>query len=400
MREHRLVRREFLAFSTATLVAGPLLGRVCGAQTAPVQPKIEGDQAWYDVSQWGVEGKGWTDTERFYDRLPAKAKGMVRDAVWSLSRHSAGLCARFATDARAIFVRYRLLSATLAMPHMPATGVSGVDLYAADQGRWCWLGVARPGAPKVQATLAEGIAPGRRDYLLYLPLYNGVESLEIGVNKHAAFEPLAPRSDKPLVFYGTSITQGGCASRPGMAYPALVGRRLDRPTINLGFSGNGRMEQPLADLMAELEAAVYIIDCLPNMDAAAVAERTEPLVRTLRQARPKTPILLVEDRTYTNASLLPSCQERHAASRAALKGAYRRLVEAGVAGLAYLEGEHLLGDDGEAATDGSHPSDLGMARMAEALEKSIRPLLAGSGCGGDQAFSRNRHPAKSNQGLT
>ncbi len=347
------------------------------AETATVSPRVDSGTAWYDVSQWGVEGKGWTETARYYDRLPAKAEGVVRGPVWSLSRDSAGMSVLFETDAAKIQAQYRLRSGRVAMSHMPATGVSGVDLYGRDeQGRWGWIGVSRPTAQDVTATLADGLLPGRRTYMLYLPLYNGVESLEIGVPEGAAFEPVAPRSKKPIVYYGTSIAHGACASRPGMAFPSILGRWFDRPVINLAFSGNGRMDPEVADLLAELDASVFVIDCLPNMDGAAVAERTEPLVRRLREAHPKTPIVLVEDRTYANTPFLPSRRERHDTSRAALRGAYERLGAAGVKNLTYVEGEALLGDDGEATTDSSHPSDLGMMRMAEALAPVLKPLLA------------------------
>jgi lysophospholipase L1-like esterase len=379
MHSLRCDRRQFLTFSAASLaVAGT--ARWAGGEEAPaVKPKVEAGVAWYDVSQWGVEGKGWDQTERYYDRLPAKAKGVVRRPVWDLSRHSAGMCAQFATDATKILARYTLLSPNVAMPHMPATGVSGLDLYGKDaQGVWRWLGVTRPTGKTYQGTLADGIAPGRRPYAVYLPLYNGIESLEIGVPEGTAFEPVASRRDKPLLFYGTSIVHGACASRPGMACAAILGRRLDRPVINLGFSGNGKMEPEVGALLAELDPAVYVIDCLPNMNSTEVAQRTEPLVRQLRQARPTTPILLVEDRSFTNAPLIPGKQAHHAASRAAFKAAYEQLISSGVKDLAYLEGEHLLGDDSEGATDGSHPSDLGMFRMADVVEKSLRPLLGKS----------------------
>ncbi len=375
--EERLDRRRFLAFSALGLAATTLAGRTRGQQPASVEPKLEDGLAWYDVRQWGVEGRGWSQTRRYFDRLPAKAEGVVRAPVWSLSRHSAGMCVRFRTDAAEIHARYELLSASLGMSHMPPTGVSGLDLYAQDdEGRWRWLGVSRPSAKTVKAKLASEIRPGRRAYMAYLPLYNGVESLEIGVPADAAFEPLAPRTDKPIVYYGTSIAHGACASRPGMAFPAILGRRLDRPVINLGFSGNGRMDPEVVDLMAELDAAVYCIDCLPNMQGPQVAERTEPLVRTLRRARPSAPIVLIEDRTYANTWLLPDRRERHKAARAALKAAYEKLQAEGVEGLYYVEGERLLGDDDEATTDSSHPSDLGMMRMADALEPVLRPILA------------------------
>jgi lysophospholipase L1-like esterase len=183
------------------------------------------------------------------------------------------------------------------------------------------------------------------------------------------------RRAPPMVFYGTSIMHGACASRPGMSITGILGRRLDRPAINLGFSGNGRMDPEVVELLAELAPCVYAIDCLPNMVAEQVAERTEPLVRRLREARPDTPILLVEDRTYTNAAFRQSSRERHSAARAELRKAYERLIATGIKQLYYLEGDALLGDDGEAATDGSHPSDLGMVRYADAYEQSLRAIL-------------------------
>ena len=373
MRKRRFNYRLVLGICTCMLTVS-LLGHARGAEQ--VQPKLEDGLAWYDVSQWGVEGRGWDDTKRYYDRLPGKAEGVVRGPVWSLSRHSAGMCVRFETDAAAISARYTLMSSSLAMPHMPATGVSGLDLYGKDaEGVWRWIAVARPSSIAVKAQLADGLLPGRREYMAYLPLYNGVESLEIGVPQDTSFTPLAPRLQKPIVYYGTSIAHGACASRPGMAFPAILGRRLDRPVVNLGFSGNGRMDPEVGALLAELDAGVYCIDCLPNMTAPDVAERTEPLVRQLRQSHPLTPIVLIEDRTYTNTPLLPSRRERHTTSRAAFRGAYERLLDEGVKGLYYVEGEHLLGDDSEAATDGSHPSDLGMMRMADALEPVLSQLL-------------------------
>lgn len=375
----RLGRRQFLQISAAGVLAG-FGGRFGGAAEPALAPQVQDGIAWYDVQQWGVEGRGWSDTARYFDRFPARAEGQVPGAVWSLSRHSAGMLVRFQTDASAIHARYALSSANLAMPHMPATGVSGLDLYARDaSGQDRWLAVARPTAQQLTLELAASIDPlpgGQpRQYTLYLPLYNGVESLEIGVSPQAAFQPLAPRAARPMVFYGTSIMHGACASRPGMSITGILGRRFDRPVINLGFSGNGRMDSAVVDLLAELEPCVYAIDCLPNMVAEQVAERAEPLVRRLRAARPETPILLVEDRTYTNAAFRQASRDRHSGARAELRKAYERLTAAGVPHLHYLDGDGLLGDDGEAATDGSHPSDLGMVRYADAYEQSLRTIL-------------------------
>ncbi len=118
------------------------------------------------------------------------------------------MMARFQTDATAIHVHYKLTSGNLAMPHMPATGVSGVDLYARDdEGTWRWVQVTRPSKQEMRVELVTGLKPGLREYAVYLPLYNGVEFLSLGVAAESHFEPLPPR-DRPIVFYGTSITHG------------------------------------------------------------------------------------------------------------------------------------------------------------------------------------------------
>jgi hypothetical protein len=335
--------------------------------------------AWHDVTSWGVEGRLWEDEERlrWFDRFPAAAEKTVPPDVWTLSRDSAGMAVRFETDAQTIRVRMKLLNEKLARPNMPATGVSGLDLYARDTtGRWRWVAVTKPEKQEFEADLIPGLAlaPGRREYLAYLPLYNGVESLAIGVPEGAAFQRLAPRG-KPIVFYGTSITHGACASRPGMAHVAILGRRLERPVANVGFSGNGRMDAAVGDLLARVDAACYVIDCLPNMDAKLVRERCAPLVKQLRAARPAVPIVLVEDRRFTNEWILPAKKAHHDANHAALREAFDALRRDGVGGLFYLQGDGLLGDDGEGAVDASHPTDLGFMRQADAFEPVLREAL-------------------------
>lgn len=362
------------------LVGTPLSvqsGQGIGTEKATADPKT-GVQ-WYDLRLLDIEGQGWKATKAPYDRLPAKAEGVVRPPVWNLSRHAAGLHVRFVTDATTVHARWTLTSANLAMPHMPATGVSGVDLYVRDpKGRWQWLACGRPTAQTNTVQLTSGLAPGKREFLLYLPLYNGVSAVELGLPKGSTLAQGPPRPaerQKPIVVYGTSITQGGCASRPGMVHTAILGRRLDRPVINLGFSGNGTMDPEIASLLGELDAAVYVIDCLPNLVGKQVEERAEPFVRTLLKARPHVPILLVEDRTYTNAHSLESSRQRHAASRAALRKVYERLDLHKAGGVHYLAGDQLLGDDNEGTVDGSHPTDLGFLRQAEAFDKALTPLL-------------------------
>lgn len=370
-------RRSFLASTGAAMLAFPAASAVFGRPMArSLDEKPAADLQWHDVQEWGLEGRGFADTKSYFDRLPARAEGVVRDAVWSLSRHSAGMMVRFRTDATTIHADHAVTSASLAMPHMPATGVSGLDLYARDtDGTWKWVAVTRPAAQEMKGEIVSGLNPGERDYAIYLPLYNGTSRLKIGLPSQAKFEPIAPRAEKPIVFYGTSITHGACASRPGMPHPSILGRRLNRPVINLGFSGNGRMEESVGRFLIELDPAVYVIDCLPNMNAAEVTANTVPIVKQLRAAHAGVPIVLVEDRSYPNSWIKKSQLDRNTTNRAALKQQYQKLLDAGTEHLHYIDGESLLGADRDDTTDGSHPSDLGFYRHADAMEPVLRAAM-------------------------
>ncbi len=344
------------------------------APAKPAAPKL----VWHDVTEWGVEGRAWTDLprKRWFARLPDAAEGKVTSSVWGLSQDSAGMMVRFKTDANAIWAHYVLRSEKLAMTHMPATGVSGVDLYARDdQGKWRWVNVTKPDKKEVNMAIATGLTPGMREYVAYLPLYNGPDSLEIGVNEGAKFEGLVPRAEKPIVFYGTSITHGACASRPGMVHTAILGRHLEWPIVNLGFSGNGRMDAAVGEFLVKMDAAIYVIDCLPNMGPAEVRLKCPALVKQLHAARPETPIVLVEDRRNTNSWIMPARDTFHTENHAALRESYEALKKEGIANLYYIPGDALLGDDAEGATDGSHPNDLGFMRQAAVFEPILRPLL-------------------------
>ena len=342
---------------------------------APVE--VANDLKWYDIRDLGLEGQGWRDTEHPYDRLPARAKNIVRPPVWELSQHSAGLCVRFMTDSPSISARWTLRNANLAMNHMPASGMSGLDLYAKLKGKWIWAGTGIPNAQTTSLLLGKNYVSGLHEYMLYLPLYNGVASVTIGIETKASLA-MAPRhagkKAAGLVVYGTSITQGGCACRSGMGYPELLARALDCHSVNLGFSGNGPMEIELIRLMIELHPAVYILDCLPNMNAAQVRERTEPAVHALRAAHPDTPIVLVENITYQRAPIQSHGMAGHEEKNMELKAAWQRLRKAGARDLFYVPGTKLLGSDNLGTVDGTHPTDVGFMRIAKALECVLRKI--------------------------
>lgn len=348
--------------------------------------KPDSNFVWYNALDIGLEGQAWDDLAHPYDRMPASAEGVVRDAVWGLSRNSAGISVRFRSDSDTIAATWSLRKANLAMDHMPATGVSGLDLYVRDGagdgnvGPWRWVATGRPRAQQDNiATLVSGVPQGMHEYWLYLPLYNGTESLQIGIEpgKTIARGPDYPETKRrPILFWGTSILQGGCASRTGMAYPSIIGRNLDRSTINLGFSGNGMMDPEIVDMIAKLDPAMYVIDCLPNMDPDLVAERTIPLVHKLRAAHPDIPIVLVENIVYQNGWFIAANEDRYQDKNLVLRREYKKLITEGVTNLHYIPGDNLLGENDELGTvDGVHPTDLGFLRMAETIGPVLQSIL-------------------------
>ncbi len=361
---------------------------VAGYQVVTAQQAQEKIKWWNPaVSEiWVIEGQGWPgELAASYDRLPARAEKTVRPAVWNLSRNSSGLMIRFRSNAERIVVRYQV-AGPMNMPHMPSTGVSGMDLYAKNSdGEWLWTN-SRNSFKDTVVYQFNGLRPNDgyhkmgREYRLYLPLYNTVKWMEIGVADSSLFTPMPVRREKPVVTYGTSIMHGACASRPGMAWVNILGRKLDRPLINLGFSGNGQLEPEVLSLITEIDARLYVLDCLPNLwnpkdfPREEVIRRTVAAVDQIRKIRPSTPILIVDHSGYTDGSLNPIRLKDYTETNQANHQAFAQLKGAGVQNI-YLLTKEEIGLTLDAMTDGTHPSDLGMQQYADAYEKSIREIL-------------------------
>lgn len=327
-----------------------------------------------------LHGRAWkAETGGNFHRLPDRAKPMVCPAVWGLSCQSAGLYVKFCTNAPTITVKYTVKGGR-SMAHMPMTGVSGVDLYVTDTDgtvRWCSGKYAFGDTITYVYNDINGSAYHRKGYefTLYLPLYNEVDQLQIGVADEALFRFYAPSHEKPIVVYGTSIAQGACASRPGMAWTNILQRCLDRPVVNLGFSGNGQLEKALFELMAEIDAAVFVVDCMPNMTGERVGlidERLRKGVELLR-AKSAAPILLVEHDGYMGSWASDKCKEEFVQTNEQLRKTYESLKD-NVPGLYYLSYDELsLSMDSQ--VDGIHATDWGMQQYAEAYENKIRSIL-------------------------
>lgn len=329
-----------------------------------------------------LEGQGWPqEVQKYYDRLPARAEQTVRKEVWNLSKDAAGLAVRFRTNADEIVVKYAV-GGRLQMPHMPATGVSGIDMYARNSdGKWLWCAGKYSFGDTITYRFAGLLTKDQYgnefEYNLYLPLYNSVKWMEINVPKESVFTPLAVRKEKPVVIYGTSIAQGGCATRPGLGWTSILSRKIDRPVINLGFSGNGRLEKEVISLVSELDASLYVLDCLPNLTGYAatdVKKRVAESVRELKSKRPGTPILLTEHDSYTDEEMVPAKKKEYLDVNKALREVFDSLHARGVKNIYYLAKKEI-NQDIETMVDGTHPNDIGMMRYAEAYEKAIRTIM-------------------------
>lgn len=328
---------------------------------------------YYGKESFLIEGTGVaeSDKESPYDRLPAYYKDKVRKPVWDLSKNSAGISIRFNTNSSSVKVKWALLNDTK-MNHMAETGIKGVDLYCKINGVWTYVNTGRPTAKENEASLISGLSIGEREFKLYLPLYDGTTKVEIGLDSGSAITKPAADKKLPIVFYGTSILQGGCASRPGMVFTSIISRKLNVDCVNFGFSGNGMMDPPMAELISGIKASFYVIDCLPNMTAKQVTDSVIPLARAIRSKNPNTPIVFVENVEYTRAifqaSLLNSMNEKNQA----LKTEFNKLVQEGMKDLIYISAKGSIGTDNEGTVDGTHLTDLGFIRYADYLIEKFK----------------------------
>ncbi|MDD2961042.1 MAG: SGNH/GDSL hydrolase family protein [Muribaculaceae bacterium] len=338
------------------------------------------DLKYCDAAEFPLIGKGTTATSIRYTRLPDSLENISRKAVWNLGRNTAGLAVRFASNSTAIGAKWTSWLER-EMNHMTPTGIRGLDLYCLQQdGTWTFVNSGRPRVNKksTETVIISDMIPEMREYMLYLPLYDGVDSLYIGIDSTAVIEaPKAalPVSRRPIVFYGTSILQGGCASRPGMAHTNIIERKLNRETINLGFSGNGQLDYEIAEVMAAIDAGMYILDFVPNASVKQMDEQMERFYRIIRARRPEVPILFIEDPLFPHMRFNKVVERKVLEKNEALRRNYDKLKQAGEKNIYYLKADKILGDDHESTVDGNHFTDLGFAHYADLLIPIIKKHL-------------------------
>jgi lysophospholipase L1-like esterase len=342
-----------------------------GAENAPLRwITLPSPQVQVNGLPWYSENGG----ELF--RLPAKLKDTYRPPVWDLAKDPSGGRIRFRTNSCVLAIRLEYPGPP-DMTNMHAYGQSGVDLYADGVYRGTAIADrdAKPGKT-IEHTYFKDEPRIDREITLYLPLYMPVKVLGIGLDVEAHVQPAKPfAAGAPLVFYGTSITQGGCASRPGMSYQAILGRMLNLDFVNLGFSGNGRGEPELAHAVASINALCIVVDFAQNNSLESLTQAYAPFLEVLRSAHPETPVLVITpiygaQESWSRDPWLEGMRElirQVAAKRIAAGDRYIQIVE----------GTDLLGPSrGDGLVDGTHPNDLGFQWMAEGLAGRITKMLS------------------------
>ena len=344
----------------------------------PAQTQAQ-DLNWTDLSTVELNGRAAGDAVNPFQRFPDSMQNQVRPRVWELSTNPAGVQYYFRSGSPFIKVLYEV-EGEQQFPHMPATGVSGVDLYVRDSlSNWKWIRGNFRFADTISYTFQLPDTSMEREFLLYLPLYVTVKSMQVGVEKPHEIEKLNVPKAKPLVVYGTSITQGACASRPGNAWSNIVGRELDVPVLNFGFSGNGRLEENIIAYLAQLPARAYFLDCLANftggqgLNAAAAYERILQSVHVIRKNHPMTPIVLVDHAGYPDGDINLARKHLYEELNLSNLKALEQLKSEGVTNL-YLLSHEDLGLTSADFVDGVHPTDGGMQKYARAYMEIINKI--------------------------
>lgn len=348
--------------------------------------KLEAAIRWYSPLErpFQVAGLAWFEQEKKYRRLPTSPTSAIPKAVDHLANHTAGGQIRFQSDSSSLSVRVKLKDKAN-MTHMPATGQCGVDCYVGAPDTIVPLQYGN--TTKYDLTLTEyecalytNWPPTMRNIVLNLPLYQGVEEIWIGLDEDAAVSaPPSYASDKKVIVYGTSITQGGCASRPGMVYTNILSRRIPLEFINLGFSGSGKGEPELAEVIKQINnPACLVVDYEGNCVSTELFRKTLPeFISIYREAHPVTPILVVSRIRYAREELTPHLYEMRMERKRFEQSLVNELREQGDLNIYFFDGSESLGgkDFFECTVDGSHPTDLGFLRMADAFEPVLKTLL-------------------------
>lgn len=335
--------------------------------------------AWLDprTPPLHIAGLPWIAEEKVYRRLPLRPQWPIREEIDRLANSTSGGQIRFQSNSPEIRIRVKLLKSS-SMNHMPPTGQSGFDLYLGQVPNQLYFGTTKfkARATEYEVTLFSG-SKLNRHFTLNFPLYNGVKSVEIGVKGGATVAPPAPYEHQGrVVVYGTSVTQGGCAARPGMSYSNILSRRIDAEFVNLGFSGNGIGEPELAKLINQIPRKRMIVLDYEGNAGESIKESLGPFVNILRDGDKDIPILVQSKIRYA-AELHDPDRLKWAEDIANFQEDFvNKRRDGGDKNIHFHNAGSLFGEHADECTvDGVHPTALGFMKIADGMEPVINKLL-------------------------
>lgn len=326
-----------------------------------------------------ISGFAWYEEEKLYRRMPKNPKWPLPVDVDKLANCTAGGQIRFRSNTKRLSIRVQLTGVP-DLCHMAATGEGGFDCYIGDSGSQLYVATTKfdRNTSFYEVLLFEFKDYKLRNITLNFPLYQGVKEVELGVDKDArVFSPLPYKDRSRIIFYGTSITQGGCASRPGMAYTNILSRRFNYEFINLGFSGSGKGEPEVAKIISEIKyPGCFVLDYEANCISTKLFKKTLPeFIKILRSEHKDIPIIVVSRIKFAVENFNQRVEERVERKRIQEK-LVKNLKAHGDSNIYFVDGSEFLGPNfDECTVDGVHPTDLGFLRIADGLTPILNKIL-------------------------
>ena len=316
----------------------------------------------------GLYGVYYNAEKSRFERMPEEVASKVNPGVHRQATNTAGGRLRFSTDSDILEMEMKCGGFTR-FSHMPLSGTAGFALCEDDGVTSYHVGTFMPPWEAKDGYSGKlKLRGGKRSYTLYFPLYNDVFDLTLYVSENAQFSVGAEYKDvKPILYYGSSITQGGCASRPDGAYQARICKWNNIDFINLGFSGSAKGEEVIVDYLAGIDCSIFVCDYDHNAPNAEFLDNTHySLYQRYRQARKDTPILFVTRPDYDYAG---DGEKR----RKVVLSTYRKAKKAGDNNVYFMDGRKFYGkgDRTVFAVDTCHPTELGFEAMAKHIYKKI-----------------------------
>ena len=341
-----------------------------GVQSSSAAPKIN----YVDATTLNIINKAQADGPAL-ERIDNTKYEMPKGSRYYM-RYTTGMAVSFKTDSRNIRAKWSTISKNVVGSNTTSIVHSGIDLYINDEGVWRYAGSARPKAGKLdhEFALVQYMDEGEKECIAYLPTFNGMTSLEFGIDEGATIEPLASPFKHKIVFVGSSLTHGASASRPGITYVARIGRALNAEVPNIGLSGKCKLDDYFADIVCDTKADAFVFDAFSNSTKKHIDERLYNFVKRITEAHPTTPMIFLQTEKRDIGYFNLNARKRNDDQRAAAEEWMKKICKE-YKTVHFVNPGLVVGDDGEGTVDGTHLNDLGVQRTLDVVVPQLKKIL-------------------------